>query len=50
MTFILYSCNDNDRGFNLRKVEANLSESKTKFFTEKENIKNVTGKLGKKNK
>ena len=24
MTFILYSCIENERGFNLRKVEANL--------------------------
>jgi hypothetical protein len=39
-----------NRYYVFRKVEANLSESKTKFFTEKENIKNITGKLSKKAK
>ena len=37
-----------NRYYVFRKVEANLSESKTKFFTERENIKNITGKLGNK--
>jgi hypothetical protein len=39
-----------ERYYVFRKVEANLSESKTKYFTEKKNIKNITGKLGKNNK
>ncbi len=39
-----------NRYYVFRKVEANLSESKAKYFTEKENIKNITGKLSKKGK
>lgn len=47
---ICYEYSFLNRYYVFRKAEANLSESKTKFFTERDNIKNITGKLGKKNK